>query len=59
MLPLGITSAAGVIALGAAMEGYLRTATTWHERVPLVAAAIVLIVPGLSPTSSARRSLCS
>jgi TRAP transporter 4TM/12TM fusion protein len=47
MLPLLITSAAGVIALGAAMEGYLRTATTWHERVLLVAAAIVLIVPGL------------
>ena len=42
-----ITSAVGVVALGAALEGHFLRDTTWYERVLLVAAAIDLIVPGL------------
>ena len=42
-----ITSAVGVVALGAALEGHFLRDATWYERVLLVAAAIDLIVPGL------------
>jgi TRAP transporter 4TM/12TM fusion protein len=47
MVHVVLTSVAGVVALGAAMEGYLIRVTIWYERGLLAAAAIVLIVPGL------------
>ncbi|MDP1571258.1 MAG: TRAP transporter fused permease subunit [Vicinamibacterales bacterium] len=47
MLGVTVTATAGVFALGAAMEGYLFRVTTWYERVLLLAAALVLIVPGV------------
>jgi TRAP transporter 4TM/12TM fusion protein len=47
MLGVAVTAMAGVFALGAAMEGYLLRDTTWYERALLLAAALVLIVPGL------------
>ncbi len=40
------TSTLGVVALGAAMEGYFLRETTWYERLILLAAAVDLIVPG-------------
>ncbi len=46
MVQVTLTSAAGVVALGAAMEGYFLREATWYERLILVAAAIDLIVPG-------------
>jgi TRAP transporter 4TM/12TM fusion protein len=51
--PLGmahaaLTALAGVVALAAAMEGYLWCRTRWYERALLVAAALDLIVPGLA-----------
>lgn len=42
-----VTSTAGVIALGAAMEGHLLCETKWYERLLLIAAAVDLIIPGL------------
>jgi TRAP transporter 4TM/12TM fusion protein len=47
ILVVAITATAGVVALGAAMEGYLLRETTWYERVLLLATAVDLIIPGL------------
>jgi len=47
LIQIAITSAVGVLALGAALEGHFLRDTTWYERVLLAAAAIDLIVPGL------------
>jgi TRAP transporter 4TM/12TM fusion protein len=47
MLGVTATATVGVFALGAAMEGYLFRDTTWLERGLLLAAALVLIVPGV------------
>jgi TRAP transporter 4TM/12TM fusion protein len=46
LLHVGLTSLAGVLALGAAMEGHLLRPAMWYERALLAAAAIDLIVPG-------------
>jgi len=47
MIQIIITSTVGVVALGAAMEGYFLREATWYERLLLIAAAIDLIIPGL------------
>lgn len=47
MIQIIVTSTVGVVALGAAMEGYFLRETTWYERLLLIAAAIDLIIPGL------------
>ncbi len=43
-----LTALAGVIALAAAVVGYLRTTLVWWERLLLFAAALALIFPGLA-----------
>jgi len=47
MAHAALTALAGVVALAAAMEGYFWREARWYERGLLVAAALVLIVPGL------------
>lgn len=47
MIGVTLTATVGVIALGAAMEGYFLTTATPAERGALLAASIVLIVPGV------------
>jgi TRAP-type uncharacterized transport system fused permease subunit len=47
ILVVTATAAVGIVALGAAMEGYLLREATWYERVLLVATAVDLIIPGL------------
>jgi TRAP transporter 4TM/12TM fusion protein len=42
-----VTATIGVVCLAAGLHGFLMKPTTWWERVLLVAAAIVLITPGL------------
>lgn len=42
-----ITASVGVICLAAGLHGFLIRVTTWWEQVLLVAAAMVLITPGL------------
>lgn len=42
-----ITGILGVVALGAALEGYLVRNATWPERAVLLAGALLLILPGL------------
>lgn len=42
-----VTALVGVVALGAAVEGFVVRVATWDERVLLAAAALTLIVPGL------------
>jgi TRAP-type uncharacterized transport system fused permease subunit len=47
ILVVAATAGVGVVALGAALEGYFLRETTWSERILLFATAIELIVPGL------------
>jgi TRAP transporter 4TM/12TM fusion protein len=42
-----VTAPIGVICLAAGLHGYFVRATTWWERLILIAAALVLITPGL------------
>ena len=42
-----VTSLIGVICLGAGVIGYLHRQTPIHERILLLAAAVLLIKPGL------------
>ena len=53
-----VTGTVGVIALAAGLEGYF-SAATWPERALFMAAALLLIDPGWSPTSSAWPCSCS
>ncbi len=45
-LEASVTALLGVIALGVGLFGFMRTFVPWWQRVPLLAAALLLIVPG-------------
>jgi len=45
-LEASITALLGVIALGVALFGFMRTFVPWWQRIPLFVAALLLIVPG-------------
>ncbi len=45
-LEASITALLGVIALGVGLFGFFRTFVPWWQRIPLLAAALLLIVPG-------------
>jgi TRAP-type uncharacterized transport system fused permease subunit len=48
IVPAIITSAVGIVCLGAAIIGYLHLPTKLHERLLLFAAAFLLVKPGLA-----------
>ncbi len=42
-----ITSLIGMVGIGAGITGYMMTVLPWYERIPLIAAGLLLIHPGL------------